>query len=89
MCIRDRIRTEEGDFECMRTCHPDFIGFNCYGNDTTEYLPYFEIDYEAMLHADNREVSYLMKLMDKPGIGRACLLYTSFSGSSHDRYHSL
>ena len=85
-----QIRTEEGDFECMRTCHPDFIGFNCYGNDTTEYLPYFEIDYEAMLHADNREVSYLMKLMDKPGIGRAVqneyLMNSEADGHSFDPY---
>lgn len=62
----------DGDFECMRTCHPDFIGFNCYGNDTTEYLEYYELDFNDLKNADNREMSYLMKLMEKPGIGRAC-----------------
>ena len=61
----------EGDFECMETCHPDFIGFNCYGNDTTEFLEYYDLDLSDMLKADNRELSYLMKLMEKPGIGKS------------------
>lgn len=65
------INVQEGDFECMATCKPDFIGFNCYGNDTTKYLEYYKIDFSDMLNADNRDMSYLMKLMDKPGIGRA------------------
>lgn len=63
---------QEGDMEAMKHCHPDFIGFNCYGNDTTEYLPFFEADLSGLQQADNRDMSYLMKLMDKPGIGRAC-----------------
>lgn len=65
------IDVQDGDFECMETCNPDFIGFNCYGNDTTEYLEYYKVDFSDMLNADNRDMSYLMKLMDKPGIGRA------------------
>lgn len=65
------IDVQEGDFECMETCHPDFIGFNCYGNDTTENLEYYKVDFSDMLNADNRDISYLMKLMDKPGVGRA------------------
>lgn len=63
---------QEGDFEVMKACKPDFIGFNCYANDTTEYLEYYEVDMSGMEKADNRDVSYLMRLMDKPGVGRAC-----------------
>lgn len=62
---------EDGDFECMKTCHPDFIGFNCYGNDTTEYLDYYELDLSELMNADNRNLSYLAKLMEKPGVGRS------------------
>lgn len=61
----------EGDMEVMKTCHPDFIGFNCYGNDTTEYLEYYEQDLSSLKNADNRDISYLKALMDKPGIGRS------------------
>lgn len=60
----------EGDMELLKSCHPDFIGFNCYGNDTTEYLAYYKQDFSHMKDADNRDLSYLMALMDKPGIGR-------------------
>ena len=62
---------QPGDFEAMKDCHPDFIGFNCYGNDTTQYLEYYAQDLSALANADNRNMSYLMALMDKPGIGRA------------------
>ncbi|MFV0479321.1 MAG: glycoside hydrolase family 1 protein [Anaerorhabdus sp.] len=62
----------DGDFECMKNCHPDFIGFNCYGNDTTEYLEYYDMDYEELQKGDNRDLSYLIKLMEKPGVGRSC-----------------
>ena len=65
------IDVHDGDFGVMKECHPDFIGFNCYGNDTTEYLEYYKSDFSDMVNADNREMSYLMKLMDKPGVGRA------------------
>lgn len=65
------IDVQEGDFESMKACHPDFIGFNCYSNDTTEYLEYYDLDLTGMEKADNRDISYLMKLMDKPGVGRA------------------
>ena len=61
----------EGDMEVMRTCRPDFIGFNCYGNSTVEHLDYYHIDWSVMAGADNRNMSYLMKMMEKPGIGKA------------------
>lgn len=61
----------DGDMELMATCKPDFIGFNCYGNDTTEYMEYEEVDFESLLGGDNRDMSYLIKLMEKPGVGRA------------------
>lgn len=63
----------EGDMELMRTCKPDFIGFNCYGNDTTEYMAYEKVDFESLINADNRDMSYLIKLMEKPGVGRAVM----------------
>ena len=31
-----KLEIEDGDMELLRSCHPDFIGFNCYGNDTVE-----------------------------------------------------
>lgn len=61
----------EGDFEIMKTCHPDFIGFNCYGNDTTEHLDFYKLDISELANADNRNMSYLVKLMEKPGVGKA------------------
>jgi len=83
------IDVHKGDFESMRSCHPDFIGFNCYGNDTTEYLAYYDIDFSELINADNRDLSYLMKLMDKPGIGRACqneYLPKGIDGHTYDPY---
>lgn len=62
---------QEGDFECMKNCHPDFIGFNCYGNDTTEHLDFYELDLVELANADNRNMSYLVKLMEKPGVGKS------------------
>lgn len=80
----------EGDFEAMKECHPDFIGFNCYGNDTTEYLEYYKQDLSALENADNRNMSYLMALMDKPGVGRASkneyFPKNSVDGNSYDPY---
>lgn len=79
----------EDDFEIMRTCHPDFIGFNCYGNDTTQYLEYYELDLSELKNADNRDMSYLMKLMDKPGVGRVVkndYLMKGEDGHSYDPY---
>lgn len=61
---------EEGDMEIMRTCHPDFIGFNCYGNETAEYLDYYEMDMTSLIGADNRSLSYLQALTEKPGLGK-------------------
>ena len=66
-----KLDIQDGDMECMKTCKPDFIGFNCYGNDTTEYLEYYQPDFSKLMNADNRDMSYLMALMDKPGLGRA------------------
>lgn len=66
-----KLDIQEGDMELMRTCKPDFIGFNCYGNDTTEYMEYEKVDFESLVNADNRDMSYLMKLSEKPGVGRA------------------
>ncbi len=66
-----KLDIQKGDMECMKTCKPDFIGFNCYGNDTVEYLDYYEQDFSELIGADNREMSYLMKLAEKPGIGKA------------------
>ncbi len=66
-----KIETTPEEMELLRTCHPDFIGFNCYGNDTMEYCEYYEVDLEQFANADNRDMSYLQKLMEKPGIARA------------------
>jgi len=85
-----QIKVEAGDFELMKTCHPDFIAFNCYGNDTTEYLEYYKVDFSEFANADNRDLSYLIKLMDKPGVGRAVrnpnFAKNSVDGSSFDPY---
>ena len=35
-----KLEIEDGDMELLRSCHPDFIGFNCYGNDTVEVLDF-------------------------------------------------
>ena len=61
----------EGEMDEMAACHPDFIGFNCYGNDTMEHIGWIEQDLSAVLEGDNTKMSYLMALMEKPGIGRA------------------
>lgn len=66
-----KIDIQDDDMEIMGTCKPDFIGFNCYANDTVEKLDYYELDLSNLLGGDNREMSYLMKLMEKPGIGVA------------------
>lgn len=81
---------QEGDFEALKNAHPDFIGFNCYGNDTTEHLDYYKQDLSGLKDADNRNLSYLMALMDKPGVGRACkneyFPKNSVDGNSYDPY---
>lgn len=80
----------DGDMETMRSCHPDFIGFNCYGNDTIEYLEYYKQDFTALQKGDNRDISYLIALMDKPGIGRASrneyFPKNSVDGNTYDPY---
>ncbi|MDE6475274.1 MAG: glycoside hydrolase family 1 protein [Erysipelotrichaceae bacterium] len=85
-----KLDIHEGDFECMKTCHPDFIGFNCYGNDTTKYLAYYEQDLDSLENADNRNMSYLRALGEKPGIGKACenpfFEKNRFDGNAFDPY---
>ncbi len=80
----------EDDFEIMRTCHPDFIGFNCYGNDTTQYLEYYKLNAEDFANGDVTDMSYLMKLMDKPGVGRSTrneyFPKNTVDGNSYDPY---
>ena len=66
-----KLEIEDGDMELLRSCHPDFIGFNCYGNDTVEALDFYEMDYGIFEGADNRDLSYLKALMDKPGVGKS------------------
>ena len=61
--------TEE-DLETFKHGKPDFIGFNCYGNETVEYLEYYEKDWASMVGSDNRSMSYLQALTEKPGIGK-------------------
>lgn len=61
---------QDGDKEALCNAKPDFIGFNCYGNETTRNLPYYQMDWSALIGADNRDMSYLQKLTEKPGIGK-------------------
>ena len=62
---------QDGDKEALLNAKPDFIGFNCYGNETIEYLPYYEMDWSTLVGGDNRDMSYLTKLTEKPGVGKA------------------
>lgn len=84
------ITIEDGDFEIMKTCHPDFIGFNCYGNDTTEYLEFYKQDFSGFSGANNMDISYLIKLMEKPGVGKAVrnphFAINSVDGNAYDPY---
>lgn len=81
---------KDGDMEIMRNCHPDFIGFNCYANDTTAYLDYYEQDFSIYKNSSNQDMSYLMELMAKPGIGTACrneyFNKNSVDGATFDSY---
>lgn len=65
-----KLEIQDGDMEILRTCKPDFIGFNCYGNDCVEHLDFYEFDYSVFNGADNRNMSYLMALAEKPGVGK-------------------
>lgn len=80
----------EGDMEICRDCHPDFIAFNCYGNDTTEYLAYEKTDFSKLKDMDQRDISYLRALMDKPGIGKSVInpyfTVAESDGHSYDPY---
>ena len=82
------IDIQPGEMEEMASCHPDFIGFNCYGNDTTEALEFYVQDLSALAGGDNRELSYLQALMEKPGIGKAVtnphFAKNSVDGNSYD-----
>ncbi len=66
-----KLDLHEGDFEALKNAHPDFIGFNNYSNDTVEYLEYYQNDFSDLIGADNRNMSYLAKLIEKPGIGKS------------------
>ncbi len=66
-----KLDIQPGDMEELASCHPDFIGFNCYGNDTTRALGWIDQDLSALKDGDNRQMSYLKALMQKPGIGEA------------------
>lgn len=84
-----RLDIQEGDMEALKNCHPDFIGFNCYGTETIEYCDYYEIDWDAMVDGDNRDMSYLVKLTEKPGVGKAInnpYLETGMDGHTFDPY---
>lgn len=81
--------TLPGDLELLQddAVRPDFIGFNCYGNDTTEYLDYCDLDLNAVLAGgDNRDLSYLRALMDKPGVGRS-VANDHFQTAKTDGHH--
>lgn len=63
-----------GDMEALAEAHPDFIAFNCYGNDTVRALGWDDsIDLEDLAGQDNRQLSYLLALAQKPGIGETSL----------------
>ena len=84
-----KLNVEDDDMEIMRTCKPDFIGFNCYGNMTVEHLDYYEIDWSELIGADNRNMSYLNKLCEKPGVGKVVggmLPKAVTDGHSYDPY---
>lgn len=80
----------EEDIELFRNANPDFIGFNCYGNETVSHLDYYEIDWTDFIGGDNREVSYLQKLTEKPGVGKAVsndyLPKNTIDGNPYDPY---
>lgn len=61
---------QPGDMEILKNAKPDFIGFNCYMNETIEHLDYYKIDWSSLVGSDNRNMSYLTKLSEKPGVGK-------------------
>lgn len=63
----------EGDMEILNKANPDFIAFNYYGGTTVEYIPKAveDEDKSYLLNIRTDDVSYLAKLMEKPGIGRS------------------
>ena len=84
-----KLNIQDDDMEIMRTCKPDFIGFNCYGNMTVEHLDYYEIDWSELIGGDNRNMSYLNKLCEKPGVGKVVggnLPKATTDGHSYDPY---
>lgn len=62
--------TEE-DITAFKEGKPDFIGFNCYGNETVEHLDYYEKNWDDLVNGDNRTMSYLLAITEKPGVGKA------------------
>jgi 6-phospho-beta-glucosidase len=61
----------EGDIDAFKEGNPDFIAFNYYGGSTVEYMPMEEVDYSGLLNMRTDDMSFLAKLMEKPGVGRA------------------
>ena len=80
----------EKDRELFRNAKPDFIGFNCYGNETVEHLDWYEKDWNALAGGDNRKMSYLTALTEKPGVGKAVanpfFPVNAVDGASYDPY---
>ena len=40
----------------------------------SEILDYYQIDWSELAGADNRNMSYLMKMMEKPGVGKTAIV---------------
>lgn len=82
------VRAEDTD--AFLHAHPDFLGFNCYANETAEYLEWYEKDWSEIAGEDNRSISYLQALTEKPGIGKAVgnpnLAKNSVDGNMYDPY---
>lgn len=58
-----------GDMDEMASCSPDFIGFNCYMNDTVAGFSCMEKDAGDSAPGDDARISYLRARSSKPGIG--------------------
>lgn len=63
----------EGDMELMKTCHPDYIAFNYYGGTTVEAFSNVDVDYTDVMDLRTDDITFLIKLMEKPGIGTSTL----------------
>lgn len=85
-----RLNITEEDRQQFLNAHPDFIGFNCYGNETVEHLDWYEKDWSALADQDNRSQSYLAALTEKPGIGKTvsnpCFEENSVDSNRYDSH---